>query len=148
VRLQPIFVLMLEHGEFMLPYIHFFVLASQTFMCSTWTEFASDVNGKKLSRLNGANDEEKLVDLCNIIEEQVQKLKPYQPIANSHVLVKLYCRNPEHNRQVVLDICPGELRSHSDSLFFRILKLFFQTTACCAATACTIIVTLHATLGQ
>jgi hypothetical protein len=76
---------------------------------STWTEFASDVNGKKLSKLIGNDDEEKLLDLCNLIAEQVQNLRPYQPITNSPVLFKLFCRTPTHDKQLVVDICPGDL---------------------------------------
>jgi hypothetical protein len=77
----------------------------------TWKECISDVNGKKLSLAVGQNDEEKLADLCKIIEQQVQDLNPYQPTASSQVLVKLCCRIPLHKKQLVLDICPGAFSS-------------------------------------
>jgi hypothetical protein len=115
---------------------------------STWTEFASDVNGKKLSKLIGQNDEEKLAQLCNIIEEQVQKLNPYQPIASSQLLVKLCCRNVKHNKQPVLDICPGHLIDCL-SMYYRFHPCaFFQIMVCCAAIACMTIATQFATSDQ
>ena len=75
---------------------------------STWTEFASDVNGKKLSKLVGQTDEEKLIDLCNAIDRQVQQLRPYQPIAKSQVLSKLCCRIPHHDKRPLFVACSGE----------------------------------------
>jgi hypothetical protein len=77
------------------------------FHCSTWTEFASDVNGKKLSKLVGQTDEEKLIDLCNAIDRQVQQLRPYQPIAKSQVLSKLCCRIPHHHKLPLFVACSG-----------------------------------------
>ncbi len=81
------------------------------FSLRTWKECVSDVNGKKLSLAVGQNDEEKLADICKIIEQHVQDLNPYQPTASSQVLVKLCCRIPTHNKQPVLDICPGAFSS-------------------------------------
>jgi hypothetical protein len=107
------------------------------------------VNGKKLSKLTGQNDEEKLAQLCNIIEEQVQKLNPYQPIASSQLLVKLCCRNVKHNKQPVLDICPGRSSLVYLSMYYRFHPCaLLQITVCCAAIACMTIATQLATLDQ
>jgi len=76
---------------------------------STWNEFASDVNGKKLSKLVGQSDEDKLLDLCNVIAAQVQTLRPYQPISDSRILSNLCCRNPKHQKLPVLDLCLGDV---------------------------------------
>ncbi len=108
------------------------------------------MNGKKLSNLQGLNDEEKLAALCSIIEEEVQKLNPYQPIANSQVLVKLCCRDPGHKKQQILDICSGTspLSLHSTKYCFHDLNLSPpcapQTMVCCVRTASTTTITLDA----
>lgn len=71
---------------------------------STWFEFSSSMNGIMLHKLVGPSDDEKLMNLCNTIEEQVQKLRPFQPIAKSRFISNLYCR--QHNGAVT-EICPG-----------------------------------------
>jgi len=100
---------------------------------STWNEFVSDVHGKKLSKLVGQSDEDKLLDLCNVIDAQVQTLRPFQPF---RILSKLCCRNPKHQKLPVLDLCLGDI----PPLYFCIFIIItprprLQITACCVARA-------------
>ena len=76
---------------------------------NTWNEFASATNGKKLSNLVGQSDEDKLAELCKIIDSQIQTLRPYQPISDCRILSNLCCRKPNHQQHKVVDICFGAI---------------------------------------
>jgi hypothetical protein len=102
----------------MLPTLQCYLLPFPYLSFSTWTEFASDVNGKKLSKLVGQTDEEKLLDLCNTIEQQVQQLRPYQPIAKSQVLSTLCCRIPNHNKLPLFVVCAGASQPYCSAQLF------------------------------
>jgi hypothetical protein len=110
-------------------------------VCSTWTEFASDVNGKKLSKLIGSNDEEKLLDLCNLIAEQVQEHTKDMNWIRRFVgkfLANFLCRVDSHGPIPVVCICSGAFAFLCGKPLFSHFSLcLLQNTAGYAVNVCT-----------